>query len=93
MLSVSREAVNTDIKVVGLTRLKIESESTAPEGDVLSTQLNGLINYFFLRDSHPIKECEIQHTSIPVGSTQWHIQKWSIAPCPLPPLILPFSIK
>ena len=37
-LSVKQEAVNTNIKVIGLTRLGIKPESTAAEADALTTQ-------------------------------------------------------
>ena len=40
MLSVKQEAVNTNFKVIGLTRLGIEPESTAPEADALTTRLS-----------------------------------------------------
>ena len=39
MLSFSREAVNINFKVIGLTRLGIKPKSTAPEADVLTTRL------------------------------------------------------
>ena len=38
MLSVKREAVNTNFKVIGLTRLGIQLESTAPAADALITR-------------------------------------------------------
>ena len=38
MLSASRVAVNTNFKVIGLTRLVIKPESTAPEADAFTTR-------------------------------------------------------
>ena len=38
MLSVKQEAVNTNFKVIGLTRLRIKPKSTALEADALTTQ-------------------------------------------------------
>ena len=38
MLSVKQEAVNASFKVIGLTRLGIKPESTAPEAEALSTR-------------------------------------------------------
>ena len=38
MLSVKKEAVNTNFKIIGLTRLGIKPKSTAPEADALTTR-------------------------------------------------------
>ena len=38
MLSVNQEAVNTFFKVIGLTRIGIKPESTAPEADAPTTR-------------------------------------------------------
>ena len=44
MLSVKREAVNTNFKVIGQTRLGIKPESTALEADDLTTRPSDLLN-------------------------------------------------
>ena len=50
MMSVKREAVNINFKMIGLTRLGIKPMSTAPKADSLTTQPSELlfvINPFF----------------------------------------------
>ena len=37
-LASNREAVNNNVKVIGFTRLEIQSESIAPEADALATR-------------------------------------------------------
>ena len=39
-----REAVNANFTVIGLAQLGIKPESTAPEGDALTTQPSELLN-------------------------------------------------
>ena len=52
----SREAVNSNFKVIGLTRLRIKPESTAQEADALTTrpsELFGLASLFNLNHYCP----------------------------------------
>ena len=42
----SREAVNTNFKVIGLARLEIKHKSTAPEADALTTRPSKLQNQY-----------------------------------------------
>ena len=44
----SREAVNTNFQVIGLTRLGLKSESTAPEVDALTTWPFELLYYRYI---------------------------------------------
>ena len=51
--------MNTNVKVIGLTRLGIKPESTAPEADALTTRPSELFHaylsqLFCLRDKHPL---------------------------------------
>ena len=41
--------MNSNFKVIGLTRLGIKPESTAPESDVLTTRPSELFLYFIFR--------------------------------------------
>ena len=43
MLSVKQKAVNTNFKVIGLTRLGIKTQSTALEADALTTRPSELL--------------------------------------------------
>ena len=45
MLSVKQEAVNTNFKVIGLTRVAITPDSTAPEAGALTTRPSELQYY------------------------------------------------
>ena len=45
-MSVKQEAVNTNLKVIGLARLGIKSKSTAPEADALTTRPSELLNKY-----------------------------------------------
>ena len=45
MLSIKREAANTNFKVIGLTRLAIKPKSTALEADALTTRPSELSKF------------------------------------------------
>ena len=43
--------MNTNFKVIGLTRLEIKPESTAPEADALTTRPSELLNWLLFTKS------------------------------------------
>ena len=45
----SREAVNTNVEVIGLTRIGIKPETTAPEADALTTRSSKLLKKNYLK--------------------------------------------
>ena len=57
MLSVKQEDVNTNFKVIGLTRLGIKPESTGPEADAFTTRPSELLctGYYHIADELAVK--------------------------------------
>ena len=71
--ALSREAVNTNCKVSGLTQLEIKPKSTAPEADAHTTRPSELLMnlVYSLVGCRPIAYAELVWVLVPVLANLW----------------------
>ena len=72
MLSVKRETVNTNFEVIGLMRLEIKPESSAPEAGAFTTQLSELFKNYFLEIERSLNSLVTGLSSRNIGRSLFH---------------------
>ena len=74
MLSVKQETVNTNFKVIGLTRLGIKPKSTAPEADALTTRTSELSTPYLNLKSEVGKRISLLYATASYGKREDSVQ-------------------